>query len=327
MAITTLAFTSSPLTSTVSAMMTTVPLGMVPLTGTISLSFDLSLPAFVDISIPRLIVSAQGAVENNRVDVTLPSFEVEAVGYTGIVGSVDVTLPSFIVESHILEISGSGDVRIPILRVSASGIVGIVGSVNVTIPKWIVLAPGFQNIVGTVGIELPPFIVDAYGRRISLVNYKTSVMNASNYGVTEYGRWNFNSYANLNGKLLAANGNGLFEAGGGKDGGQYGISIDSEMILGLTDMHKQIMKFAREAWFTVRADGDLALVLRLDEDTEYLYLLERIVGKENAHELRAKPGRGIRSRYISFGLKNLSGSYFMVESMRVYSDVSDRRIR
>jgi hypothetical protein len=327
MAITTITFTSAPLTVSMGGVFVTEPLGMVPLPATIGATFDLTLPNFANLSFPPWAVDGEGIYEFNAAELSFPPWIVEGEGQVGIVGSADLSFPRWLVDGSAYDIAAEGHVYFPLWQVTGEGIVSIIGSASLVMPRWRVSAEGIHNIIGTAAIAFPSWLVDGYGRRITHIIRKTIAANGLHYGVTEYGGWDFNSYANRNGKLLAANSNGLHEIGGDKDGGPHGLNIDSHIFLGMTDMHKQIMKFAREVWFTVRANGDLALVLRLDEHTEYEYLIERVSGEEHAHELRAKPGRGIRNRYITFGLKNKSGCYFEIDSMRVYADVSDRRIR
>jgi len=325
MADTILNFTSFPITVSATAFFDADhPYAQPTLETGITGIFELETDSTVDISFPPWIVESEATIQYNHVDISFPAWDVEATGVVGIVASVDISFPTWQVEAANLDLAGNSGVAFPPWRVDARGTVGIVATVDILFPSWEVLAAGHQDIIAAVAIDFPPWIVDVYARSLTLIRYKTPAMNANHYGVTEYMNWNFNSYANLNGKLLAVKGDGLYEAGGDKDGG---LDIDSMIFFGITDMHRDIMRTAREAWITVRANGDLVFVMRLDEHTEYEYLLERVVGEQNAHELRAEPGRGINNRFVTFGFKNKSGCYFELDSIKVYADVSDRRIR
>jgi len=206
---------------------------------------------------------------------------------------------------------------------NAHGYAGVVGSGAMAFPLPILEGVGFLEVIGRGMTEFPLPRMVGFGKEIPItILYKGVAMNASHFAVSEYKDFPFNSFAYFNGQYLGANADGIFTLGGGKDNGK---DIDAQIELPPIDFGEGFIKRAREAWLTYRADGQLVLVLRLDEHETWESALELVGNK--SHEERAKIARGIKNRFIGFGIRNQAGCDFDLESLRVLVDPIQRRGR
>jgi hypothetical protein len=134
---------------------------------------------------------------------------------------------------------------------------------------------------------------------------KAIAMNTSHLGVSEYTNWPFNSMATFNGKVLAADGSGLYEIGGEVDDGEDAISW--RLRTHFADLHDEVVHRPREARVSFRSSGpdDLTFVLVEEEGTEREYQVafdDTRVSKVN--DMRVKFAKGLRGgRYWAFEVK------------------------
>ncbi len=156
-----------------------------------------------------------------------------------------------------------------------------------------------------------------------LWNRKAIVMSLNNYGVTEYPNYNFNSLVQFNDVLLGANENGIYILSGPDD---LGVDIQANIESGLYDFREDgDIKYPREGWLFYRADGNLSLIIKCDEDAEYETILEKV--GTHIKEIRAKFGKGIKARAFNFELKNVDGSDFDIQSLRILGEMIPSRKR
>jgi len=218
---------------------------------------------------------------------------------------------------------GEGEMRFLLPRMRAHGYAGVVGDGAIAFPIPVLSGVGFVEVIGNGAMEFPLPRMTGAGLEIPItILYKGLAMNASHFAITEYKDFSFNSFAYFNGKYLGANAEGIFTLGGNQDNGKR---IDANIELPPVDFGETFIKRAREAWLTYRADGQLTLIIRLDEHEIWETPLE-IVGTKS-HEERAKIARGIKNRFLAFGLRNEGGCDFDIESLRVLVDPIQRRNR
>lgn len=164
-----------------------------------------------------------------------------------------------------------------------------------------------------------------HGSGIAYV-HKAIVMNLKNFAVAEYKNFNFDSVVYFNGKFLGLNSQGIFLLEGNNDLGQL---IQARVKSGTEDFGKKAITIPREAWAAYRSDfgeGALQLDIRVDEKTDLFPA--RFGGNGNSlKEHRSKLGRGIKARFFTWDLKNVSGSWFNLESLRILGDIIKRKTR
>lgn len=136
----------------------------------------------------------------------------------------------------------------------------------------------------------------------------TLKMNTRNQAVTQYVNYDFNSFCEFNGKILAASPDGLYEIeSGNKDDG---ANIDAFFELPNTDFGMANNKRIRTIYAGYTADNDLSFTVVDDEDKETTYTLPlNKSGKQNVSKLNA--GRFYnKGCYYQIKISNTAGCYF-----------------
>jgi hypothetical protein len=282
-----------------------------------------------NLDIPPLELSAsifQGAVLNLPLEV--PALEVSAAIKSGEKLSASLLVPAVALS---LTISAHNKINaalgIPALRLSGSLISGQVLSGAIEIPPLgLVLTLGHQNQLA-FALDIP-FIDPWLEIRVmpAFVPFRKGfVMNLSHFGVTEYNNFPFNSFANYHGTgiYIGASEEGIFLLDGEDDNG---VKINSAIQFGVEDLWKNFINRLREGFVNMRG-GPLRIELILDEGrltpvTMDLQSLTNVI-----HEERLKPPRGLKNRFFSVIIKNLGGSDFDLESLRIFCDEIKRRQR
>lgn len=172
---------------------------------------------------------------------------------------------------------------------------------------------------------LPVPIYSGYSRSIPISRvYKGIVMNLLNQAISTYSNYNFNSIACFNGRYLGATDTGIYPLDGDSDNGTY---INSKIKTGSMDFGDTIIKYARDAWITYRTDGHLALVVLVDEDASTVIEKQTNIVSDEIREERIKLPRGLRGRFYTMELKNLSGAGFDIDSLNLLVESIRRKVR
>lgn len=272
--------------------------------------------------LPVLELEATGYIKTIFADLELPVLELEATGSVYPVMSADIELP-------VLEMSAEGDVipvmsadlELTVLELSSDGYIGIVGIADFELPVLELEATGYDSCTGTADFELPVLELEAYGEVAPVtVTYYAVSMNPVNQGIVDYTNYAFNSFAYFNGIYFGSNSNGIYELAGANDAG---TDIDAIVLSGDVDTHKgseyqpSAKRQTTEAWLAFEASGELEFILEGDVDgTIYYPAAERV-----------KFGRGIKSRYMKFGIRNVDGAYFKLRNIRLKADPINSRSR
>lgn len=157
--------------------------------------------------------------------------------------------------------------------------------------------------------------------------YNAWVMTPQTKAMRRYTNFQFNSFAMLNGEVLAASPTGIYRFGGTTDAG---TPIAASIKSGLLNFNTQNLKRIERAYLGYTSSGTLCLKMcainALGAKTEYIYkMVPR--SSDAPHEGRVQVGRGVRSLYWSFELCNdATGSDFELHDISVLPLVLDRRI-
>lgn len=231
--------------------------------------------------------------------------------------------PKFIGAGQSLGCSGSGAGNIPSWRGAATALAEYLLSGSGIIP-----APSGSGhllaLILTGAGNVPVFYGRGYLRGVPISTiYNTLVLNASHKAVSEYINFPFNSLCVFNDKSLGANSTGIFELSGNTDNG---VDIYAEIESAIFDMaNKGYLTKAQYAYMTYRSDGEIVLVLGLGEDDTWESLPFPV--EDKLHEGRVKIAKGIKERFISFGIKNKSGSDFDIDKLRILVQSLTDRIK
>jgi hypothetical protein len=255
--------------------------------------------------LPQLEVTGTGAAPLSTGLFHVPVPVVTSVGYAGILGTGRVTLPVPVMTGGY-GYRGSGTFVLPVFEVSTITPLHAVGE-----------------------FVLPSFGYSGYGRGIPIQKiYRGIVANLLNEATTTYSGYPFNSIAYFDGHYLGANETGLYVLEGDKDNG---IHILSRLKSGSTDFGDNFLKRVLNIWLTHRTDGHLKLTVCTDEENpdseaDFSEDSTQIVNTK-IHEERLKAGRGLKGRFYTFELMNISGADFDIDSLSILIEAIRRRIR
>ena len=304
-----------------------------------------------DVVLPALDVSGEFGV---NMAITLPLLEVLGTALAGataegqlsfsvfeVVGTGDgplfasglLSIPTVrpsgtIVQTDII----SGVVTIPLMQVSGDIYCGLLAEGLVTLPTLTVDGTGLLSTEVTGSLTLPLLEIYAYipevvaiveldGTTSSLTGYAL-VVNVENNGISEYTNFNFNSFANFQGKYLAAGAGGIFELTGDNDNE---TDIDSLIRTGQEDGGTSLLKRPEDAYVGVKADDALEASVVVDGNVEYdgSPIDPRTDGIGTQ---KVKFGKGIKSRYWALQIENTNGCNFEVESAELVLKPVERKI-
>lgn len=131
---------------------------------------------------------------------------------------------------------------------------------------------------------------------------------------SQYWKFNYNSMVKFQGKMLGANGTGLFNLTGDYDVGDSTVPIDAWIKTGMTDLGIQANKRLRHIYLGVETFKDLEIELYADNK-----LVKTVVArarKRGQQRIRVTVGR-YKGVYWSFKIKNKLGAWFAIDIIQV----------
>ena len=178
---------------------------------------------------------------------------------------------------------------------------------------------------GVYGLILPETLLlqDTVGTNGALVAY---VVNANTGALSTYSNFNFNSFAQMNGKLYGLADDGVYELAGATDNG---VQIDATVVFGTSSLGTEqvpddILKRLPTVYLGVNTDGAMQLNVTTNGVTNSYTLSHATT--TSLHTGRMLLGRGAVSRYWDFELTNVAGADFTIESITLYPEALKRRI-
>lgn len=329
-------FTSAPLSATSSGETARIQrINQTPFSSNTSISASQATDVVTAVSLPHFnnyddtdeatpfTIDATFDESNLKGDVSFPTFEVDSDLLAGSLFDVEVSLPKFSVSSGFPDSFFDVDISVPRFTVD-SELVPLEFNADVSFPTLSVSSELVPQNDFTVAVSLPSAFVSSFlDGSASAQTHKAVVMNISNHAVTEYPNYGFNSFCTFNEVALGAiTGSGIYVLSGNKD---VAKRIDAEVVTGMVDTHKDVVRKQIEAWLTGRTKGELKLTVHLNEGVLYDYPFDRI--RHKIDELRAKVGKGIKQRFAEFGVKNVAGSDFDIDSLRIDGEPVPRKTR
>lgn len=269
-------------------------------------------------------------------DLSLAILELESTGY-GWSGESDLTLPSITLDSGGSNYVGSSTLTLLPVTLSSEGNM-TTGHSTLTLKKVQLSSYGYTAGYGTSAFDLPIVTLSSYGGIIGTGNSDIELLpitieSSSDTGVTylclvlhnereitNYD-WTFDSFAEFDGNIYAANSTGLYILGGDTDNGTF---ISSEIETGLVDMGASQLKMAFGHYLGYRSDGKLQMKLVSDDqDGTYLELPDTN-DKIRTHRILTE--LGIRGRWLGANIKNIYGADFTIVSLGMLAKILSRRI-
>lgn len=171
---------------------------------------------------------------------------------------------------------------------------------------------GVNTNVITVEIDNYLHVIRAY-MTVGLDEPKTIVINLKDFAVSEYKRFNFNSYDYFNNANMACSTNGIYELDNATD--DDGFTIQWAFRLPLFDSYTDSKQRIDRMYMVYETDGKI--VLTLEGDGELIGQTIIPADQTNiTYEKRLKIGRGVKSRHYDFKFENFSGSKIDVDNIR-----------
>lgn len=280
-------------------------------------------------------------------DETLPSFSLEASAEAGAVISADNTFPALLLDA-VLEssVAVTLDDTLPAFTLSASIASGTLVTLDQNLPAFTLSAQSETGRDATFTESLPAFtlVANAYVQNdivfdntmpaffVSAVmplasaesNYRTWTLNLRNNALTEYTGFEFNSYAQFNGVVIAADETGLYELDGANDKGSAANTITGYLKTGKSDFESSFSKRVPRAYVSGKFNGDIEFHTIVEGEAQRKYLLQHDE-ITTLKQRRVPIGRGPKSRYWQFAFTNRAGADFEVASIIVVPERTKRR--
>lgn len=220
--------------------------------------------------------------------------------------------------------SGNASARLRALRASATGLVGGIGSGAGRFGTLVVLGAGRTVAGGSGSIYLPKFTAYGMGGAQLAAVLDTFVVNTRSNAVSKYPLYPANSFASYNGTYLAAGPSGLLLLQGGDDVDADGSQISWTIRTGQLDDKKPGLKRLTEVLAGVRYDGPVRVRIWTDDDKYYDYALPNL-RPSTLQQVRAKTGKGLRSRYYKIELSG-QGTRLELDSLQATMPETNRRV-
>lgn len=151
---------------------------------------------------------------------------------------------------------------------------------------------------------------------VSGVEYFGLVLNTTNMGISTYDTWDFNSFAEIDGKYIGAGRAGVYEIGGDDDDG---TDIDWEIDFGSIDFGDSQDKRLPEIFYAARQDGTIIFkVTHVKDDgakVEDWYQATRT--SDALSERRVKLKKGVKSQYYRVQAVGKDGAHIDLEKLEL----------
>ncbi|OEU69112.1 MAG: hypothetical protein BA863_04085 [Desulfovibrio sp. S3730MH75] len=148
-------------------------------------------------------------------------------------------------------------------------------------------------------------------------------INLSNFAITQYCNYNFNSFAQIGNNYIGASETGLFILGDEKDAG---ADIDAFFELVTSDFGAANAKRIRSIHAGFQAKDNLLVTLKDHENNSRDYVLSYTHYDRQGSGKVAVSRDGI-SRYWSLKVANTNGAYFAVDSIELIMVILGKKPR
>ena len=283
-------------------------------------SLAITLPSFAVPTLPGLLPGMHSLSGDliqiaARLPVSVGSFGVSQNN----LGRIHFHLPKVVGRAHVLSaVKGRISAALPPFYFHAHEKTGSVGRLALKLPfiyyDSVLLSQGIIRL----DITLPVVIATATGDLESAtITYRTIVMNADNFGVTEYGDLVLKGMVDVFGKTIALNRNQLIQVGHSLDNTAH---IDASFQTGTLDFSNPYWMKPRDFWIQLRSGKKIRMTIKDNEvpANESTYLSENFV--ENLQKTRVKVGRGLYSEFFDIKIENIDGELVDITNIHAYTD-------
>lgn len=228
-------------------------------------------------------------------------------------------------------------------RITARGTMGIIGTASLTYKRHKSSTTGYRGATNATTVRLV-----AQRPSVSARGYLTAVgaatltaqrpvigiqidnaseswiafaMNSLHHAVTEYDQYQFNSFARLGDRVLAASDSGLFELAGDDD---EGSDIEASAKTGRYNFGSPLRKVATDVYGAYDCDNDMDFRV-FHRGSTYSYRMPK-KGVDGVVMHKANLGQGLRDNFHQYGFANRAGTNFNISGFTVLVDVLSSRV-
>lgn len=200
------------------------------------------------------------------------------------------------------------------------GVMGVGGSISASLKQPTAALSAYIQVTGSIAASLPrPWGYAAGAPAVDGSALETWAMNTRNNAVTRYPSFPANSFARYNGTYIAAGPAGIYTLGGDLES-----DANWQVRTGQLDDKKAGLKRLTEVLLGVRYAGPVTVRVWKDEETYYDYALPNLK-PDVLQQVRAKVGKGLRSRYFKIELLG-TGGRFELDSLQASMPETSRRV-
>lgn len=154
-------------------------------------------------------------------------------------------------------------------------------------------------------------------------NYTTWAINTRTNAITQYDNWQFNSFAAMGRKYLAADRNGLYELNGEQDDGH--VNVNATLQTGMLQLAGTKLAGLKGLYLGMKVsqgNNQFFIKMTAGDGREYVY---QIKAQPNLMTTKVNIGKGLRSRYFSFTLES-TGPDFNLDTVEFVPMIGQRRV-
>ena len=277
--------------------------------------------------LPSLVGASQadtGSVMSSSA--SLPALTSDAVLLPDLSAAGIAALPALTGTSEVVSVSDiTSVVNFPPLTADAIAFAGIEHIGIATLPSLIsnAIMQSGQLIVSVV--SLPALTANAIADNGGSLTVTTHVFNTENLLATEYSNYDFLAMAMFNGVPVGISTAGVFELSGSDDDG---TDITVDVLSGFSDLGTEDLKRMSNVYLGYKSDGDVQVQISIDgEPAVRTYTVSKISHSSGLKRGRAKPGKGLKSRYWQVGVKNVLGSDLELNDLGLYVQQFNRKVQ
>lgn len=276
------------------------------------------------VSLLALTAAGTGSAANNiTADLVAPVPLLVAAGESGNVLTIIARAPvPLLVATGISPAIITAALSAPIPRLLATGIAGNVGTADLAAIVPTLVAAGYPAYTITASLVAPKPRLVAYGVIVATANYRTWVINARKNAPTEYTGWQFDSFAQFNGKVYAVSSAGLVELDTSTN--DAGTAITGTVRTGANSFGTSHLKRVPRIYVGGQFKGDVTFRTITSEGGTREYLLP-YNHLDSVQQRRVPIGKGPKSRYWQFELAFADDD--VVDNILVYPTVLRRRVQ
>lgn len=278
-------------------------------------------------TLPKFTGNARIENGNSYISMTtLPSFIGDAVLEPDLSARSETTLPSFTGTSEVVSVSDAQSVvNLPALTGDSVALAGVEHIGIATLPSFIgdAIMQSGQFIISVT--TLPAFVGNAVTDNGGVLAVTTHVFNTENMAATEYSNYDFLAMAMFNGVPVGISSAGVFELSGSDDDG---VDIAVDVLSGFSDLGTEDLKRMSNVYLGYKSDGDIQVQVSIDgEPAVRTYTVAKISNTTGIKRGRAKPGKGLKSKYWQVGVKNVLGSDLELNDLGLYVEQFNRKVQ